>query len=283
MRASPQATTLLNFRPNWTDCCNILVFGQFGHGKSSLINTLKSAITGNRVVEAPVGPTIDHVTLEFKRYELTQRIAIWDTWGFSNSNYRRGELMDMVRGLVKHGQNKDRKVVQQTSQEAVERNKIDVVFFCISAEKVQSGDTDYFKQLKEFHSQLVEEEIQPFVVLTKIDEIKVDGKPIIDAASPNCNIATVESHPAIQEIKNRITKQMGPNVRIYPVINYPQAATQSRPWIESSPMQLLTEALQQLQQTKADDGVKTPSRDTIVEEMFVDEQQAKYSFAGHRF
>lgn len=284
MKSSAETASIVNFRPNWTDCCNILIFGQFGHGKSSFINTLKSAVTGKRVVEALVGASEDHVTVDFKRYELTPFIASWDPWGWSNSNYRKGELMQMMRGLVKHGQNKDRKLIQQTSQDAMERNKIDIVFFCISAEVVRSGNTDYMKQLKEFHGQLMEEGHHPYVVLTKIDEIKDDkGIPIIDAASPNCNIASVESHPLIKEIKGRIIKEMGPNVRIYPVINYNQDDTQRRPWIETSPLSLLLEALQQRQREKDDGELKSPSRDDIVGEMYEDEQPAKYSFAGQRF
>jgi hypothetical protein len=66
--------------------------------------TLLSDDVRPNVSFAPVGGGVRHVTTKLVRYHLPRcNLSIWDTWGFSGSNYRDNTLAHIFEGKLPSG------------------------------------------------------------------------------------------------------------------------------------------------------------------------------------
>eukprot|EP01116_Phalansterium_solitarium_P021754 TRINITY_DN6902_c0_g1_i3.p1 TRINITY_DN6902_c0_g1~~TRINITY_DN6902_c0_g1_i3.p1 ORF type:complete len:855 (-),score=256.66 TRINITY_DN6902_c0_g1_i3:132-2696(-) len=93
---------------------NALVFGLVGHGKSSWINAVATALS-HRIQElAAVGGTAGHVTTQLVRFSLPALhrnspdippvpLNLWDTWGVTASNYNEDFLRELLEGRLPSG------------------------------------------------------------------------------------------------------------------------------------------------------------------------------------
>lgn len=84
---------------------NILVFGEGGDGKSSLICKFATLLSGEsrpQLSFAPVGGSDRHCTRKLVRYALPQScINVWDTWGWNiQENYRDNTLAYILEGAL---------------------------------------------------------------------------------------------------------------------------------------------------------------------------------------
>ena len=128
-----------NFRPNQMTGLkrfNILIFGLFGAGKSSFINTLHTLFGIGR--DGNVGPdaivTNAAVVGSGEEHESTSLRAtypcgkdsgwrIWDTWGLSEETYNGNQLTTMLNGLLADGFDMDTHKNVVDYQEELARGK----------------------------------------------------------------------------------------------------------------------------------------------------------------
>jgi predicted GTPase len=72
---------------------NVFIFGGMGVGKSSFINTLFSAVGYKIMNPAKTRSSTDKsITLDFFVRDLTDKIYIYDAWGWSKTNYQNREF-----------------------------------------------------------------------------------------------------------------------------------------------------------------------------------------------
>jgi energy-coupling factor transporter ATP-binding protein EcfA2 len=79
----------------------ILLFGWIGSGKSSFVNALFTLFHNRTSVfsGAATSGGGTHTTSKISYYRLPEsRIALWDTWGLTRSNYQKGELRSLLHG-----------------------------------------------------------------------------------------------------------------------------------------------------------------------------------------
>jgi len=167
---------------------NILIFGQAGSGKTTLIKTYFSMIKG-RIVRGgggPVGGGLDHASVTYRELKLTPTISIFDPWGATANNYGGHELELMLSGALPPGWEmeinvnvNDPQIVQRLKLKD-NPNRIDAVFFTLSPQLVQ--DVEYLKKLKHWASEVAkyDPDMTPFLLLTKIDEINADLRNVPD-------------------------------------------------------------------------------------------------------
>jgi len=103
---------ILNYRPPEEldcDCVNILMSGRVGSGKSSLINTIFSALYGSYQPKALAGNRATTTTLTITKYPIDSKadshpayIRLWDIYGWNLTNYQ-SEFEGLLAGSLNDG------------------------------------------------------------------------------------------------------------------------------------------------------------------------------------
>lgn len=177
--------SLHGLKPQFSNFFNIVIFGEAGVGKSSLINALKSVMSGSVTPVAKVkDEEEDHTTVTFDRYMLTDSIALFDTWGWSvdHANYRNEEYQAILQGVLQLGHHMDESPFLQNQNKEKKRNfqpadlAADVMLFVIDASTTDDERiTRTVVEMRKFLEQaMAQRRVGPIsFVLTKVD--KVDG------------------------------------------------------------------------------------------------------------
>ncbi|KAF8552193.1 P-loop containing nucleoside triphosphate hydrolase protein, partial [Imleria badia] len=133
------------------DTKNVVVFGESGVGKSSLINL----IAGKKVSETSSGAL--GCTLEYKRYLLDlgdQHFAIWDTAG----------LDEGTQGSVPA--DKAEAYLKQLLHELAKNNGVDLLVYCVRGTRVRSALlTNYHI----FYSAICRKKVPIVIVITGLE------------------------------------------------------------------------------------------------------------------
>ncbi|KAK9815386.1 hypothetical protein WJX72_002760 [[Myrmecia] bisecta] len=88
---------------------NIVLFGGVGAGKPSLVSTLDSLFKGRMSRRAPHGQGMGSYTRTLQKYSFTvpnpdtAPFTLWDSAGWTSSDYKTGELGFTLDGNLPHG------------------------------------------------------------------------------------------------------------------------------------------------------------------------------------
>eukprot|EP00026_Physarum_polycephalum_P000431 Phypoly_transcript_00432.p1 GENE.Phypoly_transcript_00432~~Phypoly_transcript_00432.p1 ORF type:complete len:533 (+),score=108.98 Phypoly_transcript_00432:3173-4771(+) len=161
---------------------NLLFLGRMGAGKSSLLDSMASAINGQYTVLAPFRTSLETVTQTYMMYPLTRsakrepQIAIGDIYGWSETNYKNLELGYILGGNAKSGYTEiatgfraDKNLNPFFRPDPTFNDKIHAVIVVVSATTV--GSTAEMSKLNEFYTFLTSAGYQPIFVLTKVDRL----------------------------------------------------------------------------------------------------------------
>lgn len=202
---------------------NLLFLGRMGAGKSSLVDSMASAVTGQYTVLAPFRVSLETVTQTYKMYPLTRsksrepQICIYDVYGWSETNYKNLELGCMLNGQMKAGYTETVSGFMQEKNNPHYRtnptynDKIHGVIVVVSAATV--GSTAEMKKLNEFYGHLTSRGYQPIFVLTKVDRLPDEvlighNERVFDSGIVD---ATLDIFSDLSSI---------PRASVLPVINY---------------------------------------------------------------
>jgi len=183
---------------------NILLFGIFGNGKSSFINTALSGFSPTVVKKAIAKPQDTHVTLNLRKYNLISNINLWDTWGLSNENYVKGEFQLIMKGYLKNGHDKDEEV--EFGAQPNSNNIMHGIIFIISKRELETFNNP-LKRLQLFHSEAEKIGINGVIVVTHSDLFtgeneKTEAEQKIRKFFPNAKIFFVENYLHNENNKN---------------------------------------------------------------------------------
>jgi hypothetical protein len=97
---------------------NVLLVGGPGAGKSSLVNSIYSALEGEMVRLAARGTGAGTITTRFTKYDfedLAPAVAIWDSAGWTEDTYKHGALNYVLRGHLPDGFELDQRHIDDRS------------------------------------------------------------------------------------------------------------------------------------------------------------------------
>jgi hypothetical protein len=217
---------------------NILIFGEFGSGKTSLMLTMLSALKGSLVKAHPqlgvIGGGQGHASTTFRRIEVTPSICFLDSWGCSPTNYVKDEFRQIITGMFPLGAEMDAKLkyTELNAGKIAEAQKPDAVFFFVTQGLVE--DPSYLERLKKFRDLLQTDrpELNPYIILSKIDEIdpKLRGNPDIENEMVQDKVIKVAAETGI------------PEMNIFPILSY-KVERESSEVIDRFAMDLLHTAI----------------------------------------
>jgi len=154
---------------------NICILGGAGSGKSTLINSIASALNGRRTdwAHAQRG---DHVTYRLEKYPLPANSGndsaaiLWDVWGWDSVNYQQGEIQYLLDGMLPNCWTSDRPPMINSSGINTTPSINDspqVVIIVIPAD--QAHTKTYIDRLREFSKAAALRDIKIMLVLSKCD------------------------------------------------------------------------------------------------------------------
>ncbi|KAK9815950.1 hypothetical protein WJX72_012481 [[Myrmecia] bisecta] len=165
---------------------NLLLFGGVGAGKSSIVSSVDSLFKGRISRRAPHGQGTGSFTRILKKYTFqvdnldagTSKDVAWSLWdsaGWSDSDYQTGEL-----GFILDGNLPDRFDLASTisvqspgfNSSPMLADKVHCVCFVVPCES--ATDEAYIKRLQEMKNFARTRGIPTLVMLTKIDEYDPD-------------------------------------------------------------------------------------------------------------
>lgn len=178
--------------------CNILLLGEAQHGKSSLVNTIYSALTQRRVIIAPPGNG-QTTTRAYRRHNIGYGVNLFDMTGFAFAEEaQKALLLKLLAGVSTPSSLPDapdnNTLLERISQLQIDpNNAIDFVIWVVNAKEIQSDSKgflwrtltvpsdrsrQYFRdvgQLIQQHSKL---NFGPTFVFTHIDQSNLSESTI---------------------------------------------------------------------------------------------------------
>eukprot|EP01080_Neovahlkampfia_damariscottae_P003564 gene3564-6299_t len=201
-----------NYQPKFYPKCNILITGQSGAGKSSLIGSISSAISSSSNFDHKKAPARKKMedgqkTELYCELKLTDSISLWDTVGWNNQIYLNGEFGHMLNGTMENGHHY--KSTQFLSN-AIPENKIDIVIVVCSQSQI-INNPDHLKKMKKsllVHAQ--ELKIPIIYAVTMVDKIKNIQNKLENllAMDPGQAYNIIENDSTVEKITTIIQEQV---------------------------------------------------------------------------
>ena len=218
---------------------NVMLFGLFGAGKSSFLNTVMTLFSDESHVisnAAIVGGGEEHTTTKLRATKVPDDaggMAIWDTWGVSHGagggqaeTYKSNELEMLLRGLLANNwdmssceriidfQPELRKAVASAPQ----RRQHAVVFMFPYTLFGDEGLVDpRIHDAKRYLRKFFDMHIQPLILITQAD-----------IACPQLRANPMGTYPQTERMRQIAAKQIGvPLGHVYLMVNYVQETERS--------------------------------------------------------
>jgi len=165
---------------------NILLFGLSGAGKSSLINSMLTAVSKSSMSsnQAVAGGSANHVTKTVGCYPLAPNVQLWDVFGLTQQTFQGCELEALLSGKVAPGSSIDQVLgaggqvngnpTPAELQLRVQR-RIHSLLFVVPQAAIKDPALSSVRELLSKHfSEVSKFGLNPLVVLTKVDELSPD-------------------------------------------------------------------------------------------------------------
>lgn len=219
---------------------NVMLFGLFGSGKSSFLNTVMTLMSKEAHVvtnAAIVGGGEEHTTTKLRATKIPDDehagMAIWDTWGVSHGagggqaeTYKSGELDLLLRGLLANNwdmssceriidfQPQLRKAVATAPQ----RRQHAVVFmFPYTLFGDEQLVDPRIHDAKRYMRKFFDMHIQPLILITQAD-----------VACPQLRADPMGTYPQTEKMRQIAAKQIGvPLGHVHLMVNYVQETERS--------------------------------------------------------
>jgi len=199
---------------------NILLFGDAGTGKTSLMYTTLTAMNGKIIRNHPkLGPataTSNHATTSFTLVDVTNEITLMNTWGSDPSQYQFGEFELLLKGALPEELSmndlpmaRDERM-RLLSLPEESRNKPDSIFFTLDVAHLENPES--MKRLKGFISDCgkFRPDLNPFLIFTKIN--------LVDPILKTDPFASSEK---LNKLLDKASAETGiPKMNIFPTMTY---------------------------------------------------------------
>jgi len=165
---------------------NILIFGQIGSGKSTVVNSICTALEGSPRKVAHTGNINEHVTCELRAYcldlilGLDCPICLLDTWGYEVAadpakppNYKHGdgEFEALLDGRMKVlSSEKTGKTIMTPEEQRQKKTSIEQQAHCVIL-VMQANAADNSAQWGQFFAKTLERKKRVVVPVTRLDTI----------------------------------------------------------------------------------------------------------------
>jgi len=158
------------------DCANILITGGIGCGKSSMLNTLITAIQNTKNISKLVHAmkSREHVTKSFNCYDLKElynvKIKLFECWGWvPDKNYESNTISAMMSGKLPNKFDMDNIAVEgELNNDPTLNDSIHCVILIVDYK--QHDDDSYYKRFETFRDMALKKEISFIVVINKCDK-----------------------------------------------------------------------------------------------------------------
>jgi len=156
---------------------NILLFGPMGAGKSTLINTFFTSLDGTKFANRSQisANTQETGTKQLIKITLgSSCIKLWDIYGWNDKNYA-DEFVPLLQGLLDHGW-KERSPIILSGKgknvgESTESTKVQAAIMLCPVDTITNSTE--LKKFKMFYEKFAEYNIQPIILITKIDTVNI--------------------------------------------------------------------------------------------------------------
>jgi len=199
---------------------NILLFGDAGTGKTSLMYTTLTAMSGKIIRNHPdLGPAIatsKHATTSYTLVDVTDEITLMNTWGSDPSQYQLGEFELLLKGVLpeKHSildvpLTRDERV-RLLSLPEESRTKPDSIFFTLDVAHLENPES--MKRLKGYINDCgkFRPDLNPFLIFTKIN--------LVDPVLKTNPFASSEK---LNKLIDKASAETGiPKMNIFPTMTY---------------------------------------------------------------
>ncbi|XP_062586846.1 interferon-induced protein 44-like isoform X1 [Saccostrea cucullata] len=204
---------------------NILLVGQVGSGKSSLLNTFNSIFKGEMTSRAWTGSSEHSLTTSFNKFRIRNpstkkflNFRLCDMRGLEENLCIKYEDMAFVLDGNLPNNYKFNPVAQASldspgfQKQPTLKDKIHVVVFVVDGSTLEVMPEGILKKLKETRSMAIDRGIPLLVYVTKIDRMC----PLVDR-----EISDVFFSKPVEEIVNKIADVIAiPRAQVIPVKNY---------------------------------------------------------------
>eukprot|EP01121_Diplochlamys_sp_Union-15-3_P014990 TRINITY_DN4866_c0_g1_i1.p1 TRINITY_DN4866_c0_g1~~TRINITY_DN4866_c0_g1_i1.p1 ORF type:complete len:291 (-),score=51.99 TRINITY_DN4866_c0_g1_i1:40-879(-) len=230
---------LNKFQPTDHEKINIILFGETGMGKSSVINNASSALDMKGLVIKRAEPRpldLDNTqqkTVHYVEYPLTERISMWDTFGWSpSSNYIAGEFEAMLDG----------RVTSKTHMNSINPATIpeygrvihSVVFVL---DRLATELSEHIKALRPYYETAKKRGKHVVIAITKLDEGNQDLRLETD---PEKLLIRLEEDATLTKIRSLVMKSWETsNLTFFPVLNYKAQEQGKKPHLENTVLEML--------------------------------------------
>eukprot|EP00743_Colponemidia_sp_Colp-15_P006749 GILK01007277.1.p1 GENE.GILK01007277.1~~GILK01007277.1.p1 ORF type:complete len:541 (-),score=68.60 GILK01007277.1:229-1851(-) len=184
---------------------NVLMFGGVGAGKSSFINSMCSLFEGEIIQPARAEALTTSVTRRLMSYqvEVGRTLNFWDSMGWDDSSYMKGELNYILDGNLKEGTNLNDVITDRHPgfrHNPPWTKRMHTVLFFVPGDMV--SDQEYMSRLVNFKEYATTRELVPLVVLTKVDMLD----PMVEE-----ELATVFRSNMVKDAVDHISSKTGIN------------------------------------------------------------------------
>eukprot|EP00026_Physarum_polycephalum_P002852 Phypoly_transcript_02861.p1 GENE.Phypoly_transcript_02861~~Phypoly_transcript_02861.p1 ORF type:complete len:826 (+),score=123.82 Phypoly_transcript_02861:122-2599(+) len=202
---------------------NIVLLGNIGNGKSAYFNSIYSTLLGQYAEVQMHKVSTQTVTLTISKKFLTNKsIRLWDTYGWTSANnsYEK-EFEFLLEGALADGYKEHDEVLGKLNLSPQVGDKVHAIILVYEMPAVMTESN--MNSLKRFYQKMCAKNLQPIVVLTKVD--------LIEEADLANRLSDIHDSGVIEVYISEFCKASTiPRANVFPVVNF-RGAWQERDYV----------------------------------------------------
>jgi hypothetical protein len=234
----------------------VLVSSSFNNSSNKYaVNNCQTTLLNDVSQAAKTRDGDDHCTITFGKYQITNHINGFDSWGWdAGNNYKKNEFDFMLSGSLALNHNKDGQNVIYPMDPT---HSIDAVVLVMDYASIENTDENFiFANLKELVEAAQNRGIKAICfAVTHVDKLVNESYPKgfgggpWRSLQPSSAMAFVQDCPRFINISKKVIKHLGSAVRIFPIANYTDTITTKNDVIDSCATALLLYIIRKLKVT----------------------------------